>query len=259
MTWSASPVIFDIGIVQLRWYGLLFASSFYFGFLILKQICIKEKIDPIHADRALMCMIISVLVGARLGYCLFYNPDFYLSNPIRVLYIWKGGLSSHGATIGIFLGMFIYSKLYKVNYFWILDRLSMSIALSATLIRIGNFFNSEILGKPTSVSWGVIFKRVDDIKRHPTQLYESFTYLLCFILLIFIYKKYKYKPPEKLLLGSLLTWIFSFRILIEFTKESQSDFADLTLMYLGLNMGQILSIPVILIGIFLIFKSFKNG
>ncbi|HEY6625759.1 MAG TPA: prolipoprotein diacylglyceryl transferase, partial [Ignavibacteriaceae bacterium] len=199
-------------------------------------------------------MIFGTVIGARLGHCLFYNPEYYLSNPIEIFKVWEGGLASHGAAIGILTALYLFSK-KKKNYpmLWTLDRVVIVVALAGTFIRLGNLFNSEIIGRQTDVSWAFIFTAVDDIPRHPAQLYESIAYFIIFLILLFIYYKGFHKNKSELLFGIFLVLVFAFRFFVEFVKENQSGFEETMV----LNMGQILSIPFVVAGIIFIAKSFK--
>ncbi len=249
--WSVDPEIFRFGAFTIRWYGLLFATSFFLGYRIIQWIFQKEKLPKTDVDILLFYVLFGVVIGARLGHCLFYEPGYYLSNPIEIIKFWRGGLASHGAAIGILTAIYLYSKKKtKQTYFWVVDRVVIVVALSGFFIRVGNLFNSEILGKATDVPWAFIFTRVDMIPRHPTQIYEALAYLSIFLLLITVYRKFHPVFPG-MLFGIFLTCIFGFRIFVEFFKENQSTFeAGMTL-----NMGQLLSIPFLLIGLFLIFRS----
>jgi prolipoprotein diacylglyceryl transferase len=194
-------------------------------------------------------MMLGTIVGARLGHCFFYRADYFLANPIEILMIWKGGLASHGATLGILTALYLYSRSRPdQSYVWLLDRMSIVVALGGSFIRLGNFFNSEIVGKPTSVAWAVIFDRVDQVARHPTQLYESLAYLTIFIVLLLIYRRYRSETPGGMLFGTFLVMVFGFRFGIEFFKESHAPF-EASMM---LNMGQTLSIPLIIVGIVIV-------
>lgn len=199
-------------------------------------------------------MILGTVIGARLGHCLFYEPSYYLSHPIEILKVWNGGLASHGAAIGILISVYLFTKKYKdFNYAWVLDRVVIVVALAGFFIRIGNFFNSEIIGLPTDLPWAVVFHRIDALPRHPSMLYESFSYMAIFIYLWSKYSKWKAETPKFAIFSRFLILVFSARFLIEFTKENQSLFENGMI----LNMGQLLSIPLILLGIFLYFKSKK--
>ncbi len=249
--WDVSPEIFSIGPFAVRWYGLLFASSFLMGFFIIQWVFKQENKPEKDLDELLFYMIIGTLLGARLGHCIFYDPVYYFSSPVRILKVWEGGLASHGGAIGIFLALYIYARRKPdQEYLWLLDRIAIIVALSGFFIRLGNLFNSEIIGKPASVAWAFIFTRVDMIPRHPSQLYESLAYLLIFFLLIKIYLIKQDKTTPGLLLGTFLVNVFTFRFFVEFLKENQSGFEA----GMPINMGQILSIPLILFGIIILIR-----
>ncbi|MCF8241436.1 MAG: prolipoprotein diacylglyceryl transferase [Melioribacteraceae bacterium] len=253
--WDVSPEIFSVGFLSVRWYGLLFATSFILGFQIMTWIYRKEKKPVDDLNDLIWYMILGTVIGARLGHCLFYNPVYYLSNPLEILQIWKGGLASHGAAIGILYALYLYSKKKKDQpYLWVFDRVVITVALAGFFIRTGNLFNSEIIGIPTDLSWGFIFARIDDIPRHPAQLYEAFAYLLIFVVLITIYYKKEGRFRDGYLFGIFLVLVFAFRFVIEFVKENQVSFEE----GLILNMGQILSIPLIALGIYLIVRAHKK-
>ena len=253
--WSVSPEIFHLGPVSVRYYGFLFAMAFVAGYFIMTWIFKKEGRPQPDLEQLSVYMIFGTVIGARLGHCLFYNPAYYLSNPIEILKVWEGGLASHGAAIGIITAIYIFSN-KKKNYsmLWILDRIVIVVALAGTFIRLGNLFNSEIIGKPTDVSWAFIFTAVDNLPRHPTQLYESIAYFIIFLFLIFIYYKGIKKNKSGLLFGLFLVLVFTFRFFIEFLKENQSGFEA----GMALNMGQLLSIPFVIAGSIFIAKSFKS-
>jgi len=245
LQWNVSPEIFTLGFFSIRWYGLLFALSFVLGFRIMEKIFKAEKVSEEHLDRLMVYMVMGTIVGARLGHCLFYEPDLYLANPLQILKIWEGGLASHGAAIGIFLVLTIFSKKYKFNWFWLADRISLPVALSGGFIRLGNLFNSEIFGKPTDMPWAFIFVRIDGLSRHPTQLYESLTYFLTFGLLSWLYWKKQKGEVRGFLFGLFLVLVFGSRFIWEFFKENQVVFEA----SLPLNLGQILSVPLVVMGI----------
>lgn len=252
--WSVSPEIFHLGPISVRWYGFLFAMAFVAGYVIMSWIFKKEGRPGTDLEQLSVYMIFGTVIGARLGHCLFYNPEYYLTHPIEIFKVWEGGLASHGAAIGILISLYLFSN-KKKNYplLWVLDRIVIVTALGGSFIRLGNLFNSEIIGKPTDVSWAFIFSSVDELPRHPTQLYESLAYLIIFIMLFLIYYKGIEKNRRGLLFGLFLVLVFTFRFFIEFLKENQTGFeARMTF-----NMGQILSIPFVLIGLFFILKSFK--
>ena len=252
--WSISPEIFHLGPISVRWYGFLFAMAFVAGYFIMTWVFKKEKRPQPDLEQLSVYMIFGTVIGARLGHCLFYNPVYYLSNPIEILKVWEGGLASHGAAIGILVAVYLFSKKKKnYSFLWIIDRIVIVVALAGTFIRLGNLFNSEIIGKPANVAWAFIFTSVDDLPRHPTQLYESIAYLIIFLILILIYYKGFEKNRSGLLFGLFLLLVFTFRFFVEFLKENQSAFEKGMI----LDMGQLLSIPFIIAGIIFIIKSFK--
>ena len=260
ITWNVSPEIFSIGPISIRWYGLLFAASFLIGFQIMTKIFEKEKKSQNDLNDLLWYMIIGTIVGARLGHCLFYNPEYYLSNPFEILKTWKGGLASHGAAIGIVIAMYLYSKRKAgQSFLWVMDRVVITVALAGFFIRTGNLMNSEIIGKATDVPWSFVFVNafVPDpmTPRHPAQLYEALSYLTIFVILFSIYQKSYKTLKDGYLLGIFLVLVFVARFIIEFYKENQSSFEQ----GMTLNMGQLLSIPLILWGFYLLFKSKKES
>ena len=251
--WNVSPEIITLGPIVLRWYSMMFLIAFLLGLFIMRWIYNKEGFKAERVDQLFMYMFFSTIIGARLGHCLFYDPVYYLSNPLEILMVWHGGLASHGAAIGILSGLYIYSKKNPdLGYAWIVDRIVIVVALAGFFIRMGNLFNSEIIGIPTNSDWGFIFSSVDRIPRHPAQLYEAIAYLIIFIVLFLIYKKYYLQLKNWFLLGLFLILVFGFRFFVEFVKENQVGFEE----SLALNMGQILSIPAVLCGIILIFAGY---
>ncbi|MCF8299385.1 MAG: prolipoprotein diacylglyceryl transferase [Saprospiraceae bacterium] len=254
--WDVSPKIISIGSFELRYYGLLFAGGFVIGYYIMMYIFKKESIPLKELDTLTTYAVIATIVGARLGHIIFYQPMSYIHNPIEILKVWHGGLASHGGTIGLLIALYFFSKKStKKSYMWVLDRFVVPTAFVAFCIRMGNLMNSEIYGKETTLPWGFIFAQNNETTpKHPTQIYEALAYLLTFFLLLFIYNKSKYQPKKGLLFGIFLTGIFGFRFFIEFIKESQVGFEEAMV----LNMGQLLSIPFIITGIFFIYKSQKR-
>jgi len=265
----------NIGGFAIRWYGLLFACSFFFGYIIFQRIFKRENISLKVLDHLTIYMLIGVVVGARLGHCFFYEPDYYLAHPLDILNLRQGGLASHGAAIGILVSLLFFAYKEKVKYSWILDRIVIVVALSGFFIRSGNLMNSEIIGLPTQVPWGFIFKQVPvnqevyasispalqnfytlhgNIPRHPTQIYEALAYLFVFVLLTWLYYKKNAGNKPYHLFGLFLVLVFGFRFVIEFFKDVQVDFEK----GMQLNMGQILSIPVVIAGIILLLYSFKK-
>ena len=253
--WNVNPEIFSVGKFAIRWYGLLFASSFLFGYLIMAGFFKKEKIPEEVLDRLTLYMALGTIIGARIGHCLFYEPGYYLSNPIEILMVWRGGLASHGAGIGIFIALYLFAKKSKKSYLWILDRVAVVVALSGFFIRTGNLMNSEIYGIETDLPWGFVFLRNGEtVPKHPTQIYEALAYLLVFILLYFIYKKNNGVFKSGLLFSLFMILVFTFRFFVEFIKINQVAFES----GMALNMGQWLSIPFFLFGFILLFFVIKK-
>ena len=256
INWNVNPEIFRIGNFAVRWYGLLFASGFVFGYLIFYKFFKKEGLTVEMLDKLTIYMALGVVIGARLGHCLFYEPDYYLKNPIEILKVWRGGLASHGAAIGILITLFLFIRKYKKSYIWILDRIVVVVALGGAMIRLGNLMNSEIYGIETNLPWGFVFLRNHEIvPKHPTQIYEALTYFAVFGLLFWIYLKTNGKFRSGTLFGWFLILVFGSRFFIEFIKEVQVPFEE----SMTLNMGQLLSIPFVLLGIFiLLFYCYKE-
>ena len=252
--WDVDPEIFRVGSLAVRWYGLLFASAFFFSYIVMNKIFKNENIGEEVLDRLTIYMAIGVIAGARVGHCLFYEPAYYLQNPLEILMIWHGGLASHGAAIGILLALWLFSKKEKKDYIWILDRIAIVVALSGFLIRMGNLMNSEIYGVETTLPWGFVFLRNNEVApKHPTQIYEALLYLSIFVLLYRIYWSKKGEHIQGLLISLLCVMIFAGRFFIEFLKEDQVAFeASMTI-----NMGQWLSIPFALAGLWGVYTSIK--
>jgi phosphatidylglycerol---prolipoprotein diacylglyceryl transferase len=253
--WDVNPEIFRIGSFAVRWYGLLFASSFLFGYIIMNRIFRNENLKEGVLDRLTVYMAIGVIVGARLGHCLFYEPGYYLSHPLEILKIWHGGLASHGAAIGILLALWFFVRKEKKEYTWIIDRIAIVVALSGFFIRMGNLMNSEIYGVETTVPWAFVFIRNGEtVPKHPTQIYEGLSYLLIFFLLFWLYWRKKGEHIQGLLISLLLILVFTARFFIEFLKEPQVAFET----KMTLNMGQLLSIPFIIVGFIWLYISLKQ-
>lgn len=256
--WHVDPVIFHIGSFGLRWYSILFVSGFVLGWYIFRWFFRREGVSENLLDSLLYTLLIATIVGARLGHCIFYQPDYYFGSWqgfLEIFMPWKGGLASHGGTIVLFFAMLWYAHHYgKKNHFdfvWLLDRLCIAVAFAATFIRLGNLMNSEIYGDVTSLSWGFIFDlRHETEPKHPTQIYEALSYLILGIVLIWMYRYKLDKLYRGTFIGIFFIVCFGMRFLIEFIKEPQVAFED----NMVLNMGQVLSIPFILIGVgFLVY------
>ncbi len=251
--WDFDPIFFHIGPVQVRWYGLLFVSGFVIGWYLFKWFFTREKVDRNLMDTLLFTLLIATVVGARLGHCIFYQPDYYFGSWEGFLEIftpWKGGLASHGGAIALLLAMWWFSRKYGpkngFDFLWIMDRLCIAVAFAGCMIRLGNLANSEIYGNVTTLPWGFIFDRNGETEpRHPTQFYEAFSYLLLGLVLVWIYKHRLDKVHRGFFFGLFLLGCFGARFLIEFVKEPQVEFERA----MTLDMGQLLSVPFILAGI----------
>lgn len=253
--WNLNPIFFEVGPLAFRWYGVFFATSFLVGFKIIQWVYKREGRPEDELDSLLLHMAIGVVLGARLGHCLFYDPVFYLSHPIEILKIWEGGLASHGGALGIFVSLFMFTRRdNRPSYLWLLDRMVLPTALAGLFIRLGNFFNSEIVGIPFTRSWAVVFENVDAIPRHPVQLYEALAYGIIFILLMRIYRRKKNDPLPGVLLGTFLVSVFSSRFLLEFLKTRQEAYA----VNMTLSVGQWLSLPFVVLGLILLAHSLKS-
>jgi prolipoprotein diacylglyceryl transferase len=253
--WDVNPEIFRIGSFAVRWYGLLFASSFLFGYIILNRVFKNENLKQEVLDRLTVYMAIGVIVGARLGHCLFYEPGYYLSHPLEIIKIWHGGLASHGAGIGILIALWLFVRKEKKDYTWVIDRIAIVVALSGFFIRMGNLMNSEIYGVETTVPWGFVFLRNGEtVPKHPTQIYEGLAYLAIFFLLYKIYWRKKGEYIQGLLISLILILVFTARFFIEFVKEDQVSFESA----MKLNMGQWLSVPFIIAGFIWLYISLKQ-
>jgi phosphatidylglycerol---prolipoprotein diacylglyceryl transferase len=257
IVWNPSPII-PIGGFEIRWYGLLFALGFFFAYFVLYQIFKKEKVSFKLLDWLTFYFFIAVLVGARLGHVFFYEWDYYSQHLSEIPKVWEGGLASHGAAIGIILALMLYVWYYKVNVWWLFDRVAIVIPITAAFVRFGNLMNSEIYGHVTTLPWGFVYKgdhAAGLLPRHPTQLYEAFSYLLITSILLVLYKKKKGIIRPGLFVGIFLVAMFIARFLIEFLKEVQVNFER----NMTIDMGQWLSIPFILLGAYFIYHSIKSN
>lgn len=255
LIWNVDPVILELGPLQLRWYGLLFVGSFFLGLMILTKIYKHEGKDPAVLDTLLIYVMVGAVVGSRLVHCLFYEPEYYLSHPLEILKVWKGGLASHGGLAGVLITLYLFAKRYQTPYMWLLSRMAIPGALTAAFVRFGNLFNSEILGLPSDRPWAIIFERVDMIPRHPVQLYEAISYLIILVLLVTIYRKVTPAFATKILPGVFLVTVFTARFLLEYTKTRQEAYTT----DLPFTTGQMLSIPYVILGILWIIWAFKSS
>lgn len=254
--WDVKPEIFEIFGLSIRWYGLLWAMGIWLALLITQRIYKNDGLPDKWLDKLFIYTVIGTIVGARLGHCLFYNPAYYLANPFEILNLRQGGLSSHGAALGIIISTFLYDKkVSKKSIIWVFDRFVMGVAIAGALIRFGNLMNSEIYGGPTTLPWGFVFVNDGQTEpMHPTQIYEILYCLITFGVSWWLYKKKNGLQRRGLIFGVFLVGIFFSRFLIEFIKNDQEAFEQGML----LNMGQILSLPLIIWGVWLIFNALRD-
>lgn len=276
IVWDVNPWLVKFSdSFGVRWYGVLFACAFLFGYIIFSKFFKKEGLSTEKLDQLTLYIALGTVIGARLGHCFFYDTAYYLENPLEVLQIWRGGLASHGASVGILIALYLYVRKYKMSFLWLIDRISVVTALGGFFIRMGNLMNSEIYGRPTDLPWG--FRFIRDHSRvtftdphtgeilgkhlpcHPTQLYEGLGYLLLFFVLFYVIRKYGEKLKDGVIFGWFLIALFSIRFLVEYVKFEQSDFEIDMISKLHMNMGQALSIPFILLGVVILVWVRKNG
>ncbi|PKN43285.1 MAG: prolipoprotein diacylglyceryl transferase [Deltaproteobacteria bacterium HGW-Deltaproteobacteria-18] len=252
--WNADPIAVSIGPLSIHWYGMFFAAAFIAGMWIMGSMFAREGRSTDDLDSLLGFVVAGTLVGARLGHCLLYDPGYYLANPLLILKIWEGGLASHGGVIGILAAVGVYARRSGMQFWWLLDRIAVPAALGGAFIRIGNFMNSEIVGVPTIVPWAVIFERVDDLPRHPVQLYEAAAYLLIFAVLLLAYQSQGLRRRQGLLAGMFLVLVFAARFVLEFCKTPQAAYEYGQF----LTVGQWLSVPCVLSGFWLMLRTFRG-
>lgn len=280
--WQPHIEAFQIGSFGVRWYALLWAIGLITAYFIVRKLYIHQGISLDKFDPLFLYCFLGILIGARLGHCLFYEPDYYLGSiqgviemflPVKILPdgSWKyhgyAGLASHGGAIGCLIGMLIYAKRNRVRFLTVLDNVCIATPMTACCIRLGNLMNSEIIGRPTDVSWAFLFHTNDAmvngviVPRHPAQLYEALAYLLIFVLLVTVYWMRSRTSVQNarvgtgLYFGLCLTLIFTFRFFIEFIKKEQVDFEK----GMMLDMGQILSIPFVLVGLYFVIRSIRSS
>ena len=277
MVWDLDPDLLNLGPLTIRYYGILFATGLLLGFYLWRWQMLRAKHNPEVTEKYLVWGVVATLVGSRLGHCFFYEPEIYLANPLKILQIWKGGLASHGATIGIIGGLFGYGWRYGFSYLEMMDRMAMPTCMGALFVRLGNFMNSEIVGKEWDGLWAMRFPRYTSINqaiteqrfghklgfvsqalpRHPSQLYEALGAVAIFLTLLLVDWRLKEKRPRGLMAGLFLLGYFTFRFLVEYFKEFQKYMhlkPDPVARVIhvsgtsGLTMGQILSIPFAMLG-----------
>ena len=270
VTWNVDPTIFTVLSREIRWYGLLWVIGLIVAVYIVQRIYKSEKLPEKWFDSLFVYMMLGIILGARLGHCLFYEPEYYLANPVEMLKIWEGGLASHGGVIGIIIAVWLYSKrVTKKSMLWTFDRVMVPTGFTAAMIRFGNLMNHEIYGGPTDLPWG--FRFIDNVglwmrgaepvytePSHPTQIYEALIYLLVFGITMYMYWKTNAKNRQGLILGVGIALIFIARFFIEFVKNVQVDSEIAMRENTGLILGQWLSIPFIIWGLWLIWRSMKR-
>lgn len=281
IVWDVDPVLFSLGPLSVRWYGLLWAIGIYLTLIVVGKTYKKEQLEEKYLDKLFVYTLAGAIIGARLGHCFFYEwhllnepieflgitfryGNEYLLKPWKLVAIWEGGLASHGGTIGILTAIFLYHKkvLPEKSLLWVLDRLVIGIAICGACIRLGNLMNSEIFGYPTTLPWGFMFVRSYEWKMlyadkacHPTQIYEMIYCLVTFGILLFMYWKTNIYKREGIGFGVFMICIFGTRFVLEFIKLNQESFeATFTL-----NMGQILSIPFIILGLWCVFRALSKN
>ena len=258
--WNPNLVAFHLGPMSIRWYSLCWLLGLASAYFIVKRLYKEQKIKPELFDPLFIYCFVGILIGARLGHCLFYEPDYFLSSGKHIVEMilpihfmadgsWKftgyEGLASHGGTIGLIIALWLYVRRTKINIWRVLDNVAIATPVTACFIRLGNLMNSEIIGKATDVPWAFIFERVDMIPRHPGQLYEAIAYAIFFVIGWYLYRKKPQRVGTGFFFGLCITLIFTARFFIEFTKDIQEEFEASML----LNMGQLLSIPFVIVGL----------
>lgn len=259
----------SLTVLGLRWYSLCWLVGLLAAYLLMKKLYRQQMYNNSRLDELFIYCFVGIIVGARLGHCLFYQPDYYLASwqnvvemfvPIKFTldggwrYTGYEGLASHGGTLGLMLALWLYVRRTGIKLWTLLDNIAIVTPVTACFIRLGNLMNSEIIGKPTDVPWAFIFERIDDQARHPGQLYEAMAYALLFIIGWSVYRRCKQYVGTGFFFGLCLTYIFTARFFIEYTKDIQVDFEQ----GLFLNMGQMLSIPFVILGIVCMWRARKS-
>lgn len=254
-------VVFVKNSLEIRYYGVLFAAALFAGYYLMRWQFRRGGYGDERAEALFLYAALGIIIGARLGHVLFYEPQRFFSQPMEILKIWHGGLASHGAAIGILLALWLYNRRYRVPYVELTDRLSFSIALCSSFVRVGNFLNSEIVGRAWDGPWAVVFKAYDNTPRHPSQVYEVLMSWIVFGILYFVDRHYEEERPRGLISSILLIGYFTLRFVVEFFKERQVEAIQETVQTGGfsLTMGQYLSIPFVAIGIIWLVYTLKKG
>lgn len=254
--WDVNPTFFSIGTLEIRYYGLLWAVAFAVSALLFHNMIRREGYSEKMFDSIFWYGTISTVVGARLGHCLFYEPMTYLSNPLEILDIREGGLASHGAAVGLLVGLWLFSRRNKMPYIWSLDRIGLAATIGGAAVRIGNLMNSEIYGTETDLPWGFIFVRNGEtMPMHPTQIYEALAYVVIFLILLYMYYRRDLgRRRPGVMFGFFLITLFGARLFIETIKNIQVSFES----SMALNMGQVLSLPFIAAGIVILVMALRK-
>lgn len=264
--WDPNPEIINLFGFPLKYYGLLWGIGLLLATYIVHYQYRDKKIPEKKFEPLFFYCCFGVMIGARLGHCLFYQPEYFLAHPVEMLlpikflpdgeWKWTGyaGLASHGGTIGLIIALWLYCRKTKMNYMDVLDMIAVATPIAACCIRLANLMNSEIIGRPTDVPWAFVFERVDLLPRHPAQLYEAIAYFCFFLVMIFLYRQHSPRIQRGFFFGLCIALIFTFRFFIEFLKENQEEFENGML----LNMGQWLSVPFILLGVYFVVRGLKR-
>ncbi|MFI3287428.1 MAG: prolipoprotein diacylglyceryl transferase [Rikenellaceae bacterium] len=266
ITWDFNPVLFKIGSFEIAYYGLMWLLAFLIGERIFGRIVKREGLNENLTSSALFYMLIATMLGARFGHCLFYDFSYYILDPfqstfpyVKVLDFRAGGLASHGAALGLVVGIFLWSRKWKMPSMWMFDRIGIVVAIGGACIRLGNLFNSEIYGTATDMPWGFIFvRRGETMAMHPTQIYEALMYLVTFAVLMHIYYRTKLSDKRGVMFGVFLIMLFGARLVIESIKNVQEAWELDMVASCGLNMGQVLSLPFILFGVGVLIYAFRR-
>ena len=257
IVWNFNPVLFSVGGLDIRYYGLMWALAILVGAKFFDNFCKREGLPSSVSESIFIYGTLATIIGSRLGHCLFYEPQHYLAHPLAIITeIRNGGMASHGAAVGLLIGLWLFSRRNKLPYIWSLDRIAIAVGIAGALVRIGNLMNSEIYGHATSLPWGFVFVRAGETQpMHPTQIYEAATYLVLFGILCWMYygPKLALRRPG-LMFGFFLIYLFGFRFLVEFIKNPQEEFERT----MTLNMGQWLSIPFIVLGIVILYRACRR-
>lgn len=271
VTWNVDPELFTLLGREIRWYGLFWVIGLIVAIIIVQRIYEKEKLPEKWFDSLFVYMILGIILGARIGHCLFYQPAYYLAHPFEIFYIWEGGLASHGGVIGIIIAVWLYSRrVTKKSMIWTFDRVIVPTGFTAAMIRLGNLMNHEIYGGPTSQPWGFRFienigawkagvaEPIFSVPSHPTQIYEALVYFLVFAVTMYLFWKTDAKKKQGLLIGIAMIMIFFSRFFIEYIKDVQVPTEELMRESTGLIIGQWLSIPFVIWGIWLVWNALRK-